>query len=182
MRFINDRLSQLARIAGAQVQPEQTDNLLSVGRALAPVVELVDPIRAGGSAPFGSAAAPFAESLVFHDVLDMSGVVGLDTRTLVTFAPGCWHLNIHKTFTFDGTTNFGKSHVLNLTTVAADLGTVIFTAQLFGYRFQTGARRDVVRDLALTFLTPWQLVTITTGTVAADELHAVLSVNARRFI
>lgn len=183
MRFINDRLAQIARISAAQTQPDPRDSILEVPGTQQPTVEFADPIRRGGSAAagFGTAADPVSESIIFHDHVDLSGVSGIDSRNLAFFSPGLWHINLHKGFEFNGTTNQGKNQLLRFTTVAGDLGSVIFSADLLKYQFVTGSRREMFREFWIAPLTVWTLVTITGATVAADELHSFLSVVARRF-
>jgi len=185
MRIVNDRLSQFARIAQLQAQPQVGDNLLHIPAVLTGVLDLSDPIRRGGSSvatQFGTVADPLQESCIFQDTIDDTGVVGLDSRTLAVFAPGLWHLNIQRRFSFNGTTNFGKDQRIRIITLSADLGSIVFTTELDLVRFITGTVRDSQRDLWFPMLTVWSMTTLTQPTVAADELHSNTSVLARRFL
>ncbi len=185
MKFNDDRLQQFARVSGAQFAPNVHDTQLLVPPVLQPVVEVSQPIIRGGSsaaATFGSVADPVRDSILFGDAVDLSGVQGLDSRTLAVFSPGIWHVNINKSFNFTGTLNLVKFQVLQLVTIVDPLGPIVFTAQLMKHHYTTDSVvRQVVRELWFHFLVPWSLVSITQPTVALDELHSLTSVLARRF-
>ncbi len=185
MKFVNDRLSQWLRIAQLQGQPQSGDNIIEVAPRLAGVCDLSDPIRTlflSGAAPApGTAAAPFGESFASNDIVDITGVFGLDSRNLCFCSPGLWHLNLLKQFSFSGTTNFAKQQRLRLTTVTPDLGTIIGSTDLIADKYISGQNRVYERNLWLPMLAVWTLVTIGDTTVALDELHSSLSLVLRRF-
>jgi len=184
VRFVNDRLSQFARIAGSQGQPKTGDNLLEITPLLLGVLDMSDPIRRGvqtfaGAA--GSVTEPVAESILIQDSYDQVGVQALNSRDIAFFAPGLWHLNIFKQFRFDGTNAPGSLSQLILTSVATDLGSIIFNVLLSQHRYYIGAARDYNRDIWLPMLTTWKLNTISSAMVAGDEIHTMTSIVARRF-
>ncbi len=186
MKFTNDRLQQFARISKLQIEADKRDSIMEVRPTLSSVIELSDPIRAfflQGAAPGpGTLADPITESFAQTDLLDRTGVGGADNRDLAFFTPGLWNLNIWKTFSFTGTTNFAKFQRLRLSTLSADLGSIVASTDLMLTPYITGTVRDFVREITLPMLAPWKLTALADVTVALDELHTALSLIARRFI
>lgn len=184
MRITNDRLQQLARIPSQQLEHDPRDSIITFPPVVTGVMDLSDPIRRflnTSAAAAGSSADPVQESVMLFDAVDLSGVQGLDTRNIAFFTAGLWHLQIAKRFSFTGTTNLAKTQLLQLTTTA-DLGVVVATVPIDKQLFITGAGFSFVRDMWLPMLSAWTLVTVTTNTVAGDELHSMTSIVARRFI
>jgi len=183
VRWISDRLQQFARVSGFQAQPQPRDTEFEAPSHFVPIVEVPEPVRFGGPGNVGAFATgiPFQESFLLHDVVDVSGVAGLDSRTLVTLSPGLWNIHLHKGFEFTGTTNQAKDSRLRIVTLSPDLGTVVFTWEQLLFRYVSGARRDVVRDMQLPMLAPFSITVLSSATVALDELHHFTSIVARRF-
>jgi len=183
VRFVDDRLQQLARALFKQTQQEPRDSLLVCPPVFNPTVELTNPYLFGSSVvPVGTATDPRAESTIFAEVVDKSGASGIDVHDMIFFSPGVWHLQLHHWESFTGTTNFAASQSLNLQVLTQELGSVLFTMPVFTYRRRTGDNHEVVRELWLPMLGTWKLSRVLAAFVAADEYHAVDTVFARRFI
>ena len=182
MNWHDDRLQQYGRIRSVLGKPTEADAQLTLLPELHGVIDLALPITAIQVAPVGSLLAPKNESFIVADTLDFSGVVGLDSHILAVGTPGIWHLSFHKTFSFTGTTNLAKSQVIALTTISNDLQVTLGPVNLHKYLFVTGSLRELIFDFWLNMLESWSLTSITTGTVAGDELHSHTRLVARRFL